>query len=291
MHSYLKAIGFSKIKRRSDLQELIRDVLEDYDEKTVVEDYPDGAFVEYSKFYGGNCGITVCGQYDEEEMFHVEYYFPFHQGTQVTTQEHATIERHIDKESYAGACDDLRVGITLIFYLLNPVKYMLEKQKENVGKENTPLILTGLAAEGKILFPIEKEQVDAKVEQEIAFNKSNLIAAARNGDEEAMESLTLEEMDTYSMISERIVSEDILSIVDSYLMPYGIECDQYGILGEITACSMFENAATGEILYKMTVESNNITIEICINKNDLLGEPKVGRRFKGNIWMQGQFCY
>ena len=36
MHSYLKSVGFSKIKRRSELQELIRDVMEDYDEKTVV---------------------------------------------------------------------------------------------------------------------------------------------------------------------------------------------------------------------------------------------------------------
>ena len=291
MHSYLKAIGFSKIKRRSDLQELIQDVMEDYDEKTVVANHPDGAFVEYSKFYGGDCGITVCGQYDEEEKFHVEYYFPFHQGTQITTQEHAMIEQHIDKESFAGACDDLRVGITLIFYLLNPAKYMLEKYREDLLTGDKPLIMTGLAAEGKILFPIEKEQVDARVEQEIAINKSNLIAAARNGDEEAMESLTLEEMDTYSMISERIVNEDILSIVDSYIMPHGIECDQYGILGDITSCTLFENTATGELLYQMTVESNNMVIDICINKKDLLGEPEIGRRFKGNIWLQGQFCY
>ena len=24
---------------------------------------------------------------------------------------------------------------------------------------------------------------------------------------------------------------------------------------------------------------------MCINKNDLIGEPMVGRRFKGNIWI------
>lgn len=291
MHSYLKAIGFSKIKGRNDLRELIRDVLEDYDEETVVEDYPDGAFVEYSKFYGGNCGITVCGQYDEEETFHVEHYFPFHQGTQITTQEHATIERHIDKESYAGACDDLRVGITLIFYLLNPAKYMLEKQKNNIDNENRPLILTGLAAEGKILFPIEKEPIDSKVEQEIAINKSNLIAAARNGDEEAMESLTLEEMDTYSMISERIVSEDILTIVDSYLMPYGIECDQYSIMGEILDFITFKNIVTGEEICQLTIECNDMRFDICINREDLLGELKIGRRFKGLIWLLGELHY
>ena len=36
-------------------------------------------------------------------------------------------ERHADKESYAGACDDLRIGVTLIFYLQNLAEYMLEK--------------------------------------------------------------------------------------------------------------------------------------------------------------------
>lgn len=40
-------------------------------------------------------------------------------------------------------------------------------------------------------------------------NRSNLIAAARDGDEEAMESLTMEDMDTYSMISQRIATEDL----------------------------------------------------------------------------------
>lgn len=244
MHSYLKSVGFSKIKRRGELQELIRDVMEDYDEKTVVANHPDGTFVEYIKYYGGDCGISVCGQYDEDDEFHVEYYFPFLQGSQITTQEHATIERHIDKESYAGACDDLRVGITLIFYLLNPAKYMIEKYKGNLSSENKPLILTGLAAEGKVLFPLQKDMKNVRDESEMLINRSHLIEAARNGDEEAMESLTIEEMDTYSMISERIVTEDILTIVDSYIMPYGIECDQYGVLGDILEYDIFENSAT-----------------------------------------------
>ena len=37
----------------------------------------------------------------------------------------------------------------------------------------------------------------------------------------------------------------------------------------------------------MTVECNELLIEVCINKIDLYGEPAVGRRFKGVIWLQG----
>ena len=73
MHSYLRAVGFSKITKRNEIREIIRDVIKNYDEKVAVENHPEGVFVEYSKNYGCDCGITVCGQYDEDNKFHVEY--------------------------------------------------------------------------------------------------------------------------------------------------------------------------------------------------------------------------
>ena len=289
MHSYLKTVGFSKVKKREEIREILLDVVRNYDEKTAVEDYPDGVFVEFSKNYGSNCGITVCGQYDEKNRFHIEYYFPFFRGTGITTQEQVTVERHADREAFSGACDDLRIGITLIFYLQNGTEYMLEKQKKVPGNRSTTL--SGLAGEGRILLPVLKDKEAVKVEKETSTNRSNLIAAARNGDEEAMESLTMEDMDTYSMISHRIVHEDILSIVDSYFMPCGIQCDQYSVLGEILEFHTFENIATGEELLQMKIDCNNIQFDICINQKDLLGEPAVGRRFRGDIWLQGQIHF
>lgn len=291
MHSYLKAVGFSEIRKRSEIKELIQDVIKHYDEKVAVENHPEGVFVEYSKYYGCDCGITVCGQYDEENKFHVEYYFPFFRGTGITTQEQVVVERHADKESYAGACDDVRLGITLIFYVQNPAEYMLEESKRNFSMPTPPVTLSGLAREGKILFPIKKDKEAIKAEKELSINRNHLIAAARNGDEEAIESLSIEDMDTYSMISKRIETDDILTIVDTSFMPYGIECDQYGILGEIRSLMNFKNILTGEEIWQLTVECNDIEMDICINRKDLLGEPKVGRRFKGNVWLQGRLLF
>ena len=51
-----------------------------------------------------------------------------------------------------------------------------------------------------------------------------LLNAARNGDKEAIESLTMEEMDIYSKVNMRIATEDIFTLVDTYLMPYGLDC-------------------------------------------------------------------
>ena len=58
MHAYLKTIGFSKIKTTKELQELLRDVVENYDRKKIVETEEHHLFAEFSKEYAYDCGIT-----------------------------------------------------------------------------------------------------------------------------------------------------------------------------------------------------------------------------------------
>ena len=107
----------------------------------------------------------------------------------------------------------------------------------------------------------------------------------------AIESLTLEDIDMYTSITKRAVKEDILSIVDSYFMPYGISCDQYSILGTILDVKIVTNQVTDEDIYILSLNCNDLLFDICINKQDLLGEPLPGRRFRGSIWMQGSIDF
>ena len=51
------------------------------------------------------------------------------------------------------------------------------------------------------------------------------------------------------------------------------------------------NSVTKEEVYDMQLLCNDITFRLCINRQDLMGEPKVGRRFKGVIWMQGNVAF
>ena len=98
-------------------------------------------------------------------------------------------------------------------------------------------------------------------------------------------------MDTYTELSRRILQEDILSIVNTTFMPYGIECELYSIIGEITSYELTKNVITGEEIYILTLNINDIIFDICVNKADVTGEVMEGRRFKGVIWLQGFINY
>ena len=62
-------------------------------------------------------------------------------------------------------------------------------------------------------------------------------------------------------------------------------------MGEIEEVSLEQNRITQEDIYVLGLNCNGMSVTVCINAMDLLGEPQVGRRFKGNIWLQGRMDY
>lgn len=151
----------------------------------------------------------------------------------------------------------------------------------------TPISLSGLSISGKIILPVLKTNEEVIRKKAESASRDYMIAAAREGDQDAIESLTLEDIDLYASISRRSKKEDILTIVESYFMPYGIACDQYSIMGDILSVERVQNILTEEYVYILTLECNDLIFDICINKADLFGEPAPGRRFRGTVWMQG----
>lgn len=287
MHKFLRTIGFSDI-RKKDLEIILSEIIEHPDVMKVTKDSEENEFVEMLKEFAPGIGIKVCGSYDEDERFQMDYYYPFFDAATLTTQERIEVQKHAEKESYAGICDETNLGVTLIFYMQNVADYLAECQLQRKAPINGAR-LSALSTDGMIVLPVEKREKKNVPDYDYK-DRSQLIAKAREGDEDAIESLTLEDMDTYSLISKRVLHEDILSIVTTSFMPYGVESDQYAILGEIIDIAQCRNKLSGDEIYKMKVECNNILFDVCINAKDLIGEPQIGRRFKGNVWMQGSVC-
>ncbi len=291
MHRFLRAIGFSDLKKKEQLDELIKKIIEMPDIEKLAIDSDGSEFSEITHMFNERVGITVCGQFQDRNLFSMDYYYPVFIGQEISTDEQVDIERHVGNESYAGICDEMRLGVTLIFYLQNVADYLNQKSVYGSSLKNVTTVLSALSMNGKIILPIGKNEEQIRNTEKNRLNHNYLMAAARDGDEEAIESLTLEDIDLYSMISKRVENEDVFSIVESYFMPYGIESDQYSIMGQIMDIERTENNLTKENVIVMRVNSNDLIFDVCINEKDLIGVPEVGRRFKGNIWMQGKINF
>lgn len=286
MHKFLCSVGFGKYQKKKEIARLLDELEKSVAERKRIQVEPDSNLCEIRAEVAQGMGIVMVGETDEDGVFRREYYYPYLTAEDVSSEVECSIQRHAEKETYAGLLDETRVGISLIFYLDNGFEY-LERKLDNVSQKVKAVKLTGLSEEGKILLPLHKTRKQIEKAKVAAKDRTSLLEASRNGDEDAMETLTIEDIDMYSQISRRVMKEDIYSIVDSSFMPSGIECDHYTVIGEIIRVEEKVNRISSEVVYDLTLSCNDMVFHVGIAKRNLLGEPVIGRRFKGQIWMQG----
>ena len=273
MHSYLRAIGFSDEHiTEHEVGVLLDNVYRNYDNMvSVMGSDTTTTFMEVSRSCGTGFGLRVCGEKDAHG-FHRINYFPYLTGKGITSEENVAIQVRASGDSYTGILEDGRVGMSLIFALQNPGDYRRELR----------------LGSGLILLPVQEEEDPDNKKKDYYEKRVRTVAEAKAGSEKAMETLTLQDMDLYAMLQRRVQQEDILSSVESYFMPYGMESDQYRMLGTIQKVRTERNKLSKEEIVILTVLCNGMQFDVCINRADLGGEPEVGRRFKGTVWLQGR---
>ena len=290
-HRFLRSIGFLTMQSSKEIKKVLKLVLTSPTEKQYVTLKDDSIAVEYRKDFSDSFGIAVCGEFSDEADFDYEFFYPYFRGQYISTTTDIELERLAETESFEGVFDDTRIGISVIFRLINRLDYLKILMRDDISQLKEPVTLSGLAESGSILLPIKKNKRQMIQEKKNTIERNRLIADARAGDEAALETLTLKDIDIYSSISRKIMTEDVFTIVDTYVMPSGLECDMYAVMGEILDVKIKENDLSGETVFLMTLNCNDLVFDVCINKNDLTGEPLKGRRFKGNIWLTGKIDF
>lgn len=291
MHKYLRSIGFSNMRHKSNAKRIIDEILLYPDSKYTYEYETGQVLHQFEKYFGEDIGLSLVGEWGEGACPEIDYFYPILNVQDYTTLAPVEIEPISDRDGFYGIAEDNRVEISLIFNVQNIVHAKNKIVNSKTTSFKKPIMLYGLSLGGKVLFSVTKNENQIKNSKRRSETRSRMVGLARQGNEQAMESLTLSDIDTYTEVARRIVREDVFSVVDSFFMPYGVESDKYSILGDIISVKEISNPLTGEELYSMILVCNEMKIKICINKQDLLGEPKVGRRFKGNIWLQGNVSF
>lgn len=293
MQKFMRAIGIPEQGSQKLLRSILRDVVQRPSSRSYITDRNDEncMMAEYRLELGRNFGVCACGTYDEEGEFFLEYYYPYLHRDYVSTTEDVTVEERLENESFACVCDDLKLGVTMIFRLQNTVDYLKHEQSGLLPMAGTSVSLAGLSTEGTIMLPIQKTPSERREKQRVERYREGLMDKARTGDEAAMKDLTISDMDTYAVILDQLQDNDVYTLVDSHFMPAGVECDLYNVMGEIHRCEAVTNRITNEELFLMTIDCNELFFDLIINKQDLYGEPAVGRRFKGLVWLQGRINF
>jgi hypothetical protein len=284
MHNLYRAIGFSKIKSRFQLENLYREAMASPDRKTTASVDLGRSIIQLDKEFGDGIGITLIGEIDPTQRISIEHVFPFAAPTRLTKLVDLRIEKHISNESYDGIIDELTISV--IFYLQNIADFVHLKWMQKVPYIET-CMLAGLSGSGTILLPINRDkEEDLKIKKQ-HINRMRLVELAKSGDETAIEDLAIMSLDLKNDMYNKALREDILSVVDTTMIPYGIDCEAYDIVGIIEDYAVIKNRLSGEEVVRMTLQCNEYHIDVYINSLDLNGEPGVGRRFRGVVWLQG----
>ena len=288
MHRFIRSVGFAGLKNRRDEDWLIQKITREFTTETRFTS-PDGEEqVALDVVLGKGLGVTLRGSWREDGSFRQEFYYPWLRGGQTSTMVPCQVERHAEKAGFSGFLEDVKLGFMLIFFVQNGIQYEKRTAGAEIAFQSGGIRLSGLSVNGCVMLPLHKTEEQVEVAKAVAQAKIELIEAAKRGDEEAMETLTIGEYNEAAVIAERVQTEDVYSIIDTSFMPCGVESDHYAVLGTITEARQVKNRWTDETVHVLKVECNDITFDIAINDADLAGVPEPGRRFKGDIWLQGQ---
>lgn len=319
MHKYLRAVGFSQFQKKSQIDDFFKENLKDENLISTYISQDMRLCGQYNIQVCQGAGVAVIGEQDMNQLALMDFYFPYLKGYDYTLIQECTIERHSDKDSYAGIIDDYRMGIALIFHLTNGNVYnSLIKTHRLTDIKIDKIYLSALSISGRIILPIDKKELSGNEfddKEKLNDDFDEFIEEDDEDDENYINDSPITtrligDMDDFSdglggkavsigigikmprdpigQQEMRLKNEDLYSIVETSLVPYGIECDKYQVVAEILSVNRKSNKFTGENLVEMRVDTMGLQFNLMINEEDLEGEPLPGRRFRGVIWLLGE---
>lgn len=150
----------------------------------------------------------------------------------------------------------------------------------------------GLSTEGKILLGIERSKEDLRQNREESERRREMLKEALESREDNARSLheamRQEEFASEEEVMERLKEEDVFTIYDGFYYPSEKDDNCFTVLGDIRHIEKLLNPLSEEWVYYLDLDVMGQLQRVLIHPNDLVGEPKEGRRFQGKVRFYGR---
>lgn len=291
MESPLKAIGFSKLDEQEMMEDILEELLSNPTKQKAIQLSSKKILAEYLKEVAENTYVMarVCVNKSSKEpkiqVFSCDAYVESHTNMEVEDVEVEEFDDIDGDQSYYVVCEEKETSMQIVFWLQNVVEYLESRKKHLTCSE---VNIVGIASEGTIILPIEKDEEEEQIEKEEREKLRLILQQMKDGDEQAKEILEKEEKELDDQLKERLREEDFLSVMSGYFIPETIDEATYAVLGEIVEIDERINSQTDEKMYTFTLDVNDLNLEVVISQKELIGMPSVGMRFMGTCWVQGK---
>ena len=133
MHKFLRVAGFSMYEKKKEIEKLLNLLEKQPSVTKCVQIDEDTNVCEMRAEVAPGIGISMIGELNDNGEFEREFYFPFVQVSDESSKADCSVQRHAEKETYAGMVDETRIGISLIFYVQNFLDYREYKLKKDAA--------------------------------------------------------------------------------------------------------------------------------------------------------------
>ena len=289
MHEFLRSIGFSTYTSKKKLQTLVNWVTEAPDALRVVSIDNESNLASAEREISPQAGITVVGEVDERGTLVPEYYYPYITSQVISSTASLLYEKQAAKEAYIGMCEDYRLGMALIFNVHNIADVLKHDLNDPLSTHRpfTAVCLSALMSDATVLLPLSEPQKVLHKGHEKDLHRSMLVNEAEHGNAGAADEIVNEGVRQYEEALSHLNDSDLYSLIESFIMPHGMESDRYYFMGEILNLELRRNSLTGEAFYRFNITANGMEFVAAVNVRDLLGTPFVGARLKGHAWFLG----
>ena len=181
MKSPITALGFLGIDKEYKLEEIVGEILDSPTKQMATKIQKKGIVAEYYKEFDKDVYMMVRIVVEakaKETKIEVEQCEPYVDTVNTLEVEEVMVECVDDNYTYYVICEEKETGMQLIFWLQNVVEYL---DNEELGYKYNKVHVVGLAMEGTIILPIEKDEDDETFEREEREKLKVILQKIREG--------------------------------------------------------------------------------------------------------------